>query len=264
MIGILRDISMNKLTRQQLEIINRRTIRYPLQIAEKDYFLALAIQLVYTSPLARKLIFKGGTAIHHCYLDQKRFSEDLDFTSLDTDLSAEEIGAVLESDGTFRVNKLFESGFTIKIERLQYQGLLGQPGNIKFEVDHHQNVLLPGIKVNYRNVWNVDALALVMDKREICSEKIRAVSQRARYRDFYDLYFLLTDLEVAIDDAIEILKQKEIRTPVVATNIARNWSVAKEQMDRDLGSIYCSEEVSVDEIESLIQKIDFENIRTTN
>lgn len=103
-----------------------------------------------------------------------------------------------------------------------------------------------------------------MDKREICSEKIRAVSQRARYRDFYDLYFLLTDLEVAIDEAIEILKQKETRTPVVATNIAMNWSVAKEQMDRDLGSIYCSEEVSVDEIETLIQKIDFENIGTTN
>ena len=87
------------------------------------------------------------------------------------------------------IHKLFESGFTIKIERLLYQGLLGQPGNIKFEVDHHQNVLLPGIKVNYRNVWNEDALALVMDKREICSEKIRAVSQRARHRDFYDLYF---------------------------------------------------------------------------
>lgn len=43
-----------------------------------------------------------------------------------------------------------------------------------------------------------------------------------------------------------------------------NWSVAKEQMDRDLGSIYCSEEVSVDEIETLIQKIDFKNIGTTN
>jgi hypothetical protein len=35
------------LTRQQLELINRRTIRYPLQIAEKDYFLAIAIELIH-------------------------------------------------------------------------------------------------------------------------------------------------------------------------------------------------------------------------
>ena len=264
MIGILKDTSMNKLTRQQLGLINRRTIRYPLQIAEKDYYLALAIQLVYNSPLGSKLIFKGGTSIHHCYLQQKRFSEDLDFTSLDANVSGEEIASVLESDGTFRVNKTFESEFTIKIERLQYQGLLGQPGNIKFEVDRHQSVVLPGITVSYQNVWNVVASAQVMDQREICAEKIRAVSQRARYRDFYDLYFLLNDPKVAVDKAVEILRQKEIRTPVIAANIARNWSIAKEQMVRDLGSIYCSEEVANNEIEKLIQNINFEDIGATN
>ena len=32
--------------------------------------------------LAESLVFKGGTALHHCYLPQHRFSEDLDFTSL--------------------------------------------------------------------------------------------------------------------------------------------------------------------------------------
>ena len=64
---------MNKLTRQQLELINRRTLGYPLQIAEKDYFLAIAVQLVNNSTIGNKLVFKGGTAIHHCYLPQKRF-----------------------------------------------------------------------------------------------------------------------------------------------------------------------------------------------
>ena len=255
---------MNKLTRQQLELINRRTIRYPLQVAEKDYYLALAIQLVYNSPLGSKLIFKGGTAIHHCYFQQKRFSEDLDFTSLDANVSVEEIASVLESDGTFRVNKTFKSEFTIKIERLQYQGLLGQSGNIKFEVDHHQGVVLPAVTVSYQNVWNVVALAQVMDQREMCAEKIRAVSQRARYRDFYDLYFLFNDLDDAVDKAVEILKQKEIRTPIIVANIARNWSIAKEQMVRDLGGIYCSEEVSNNEIEKLIQNINMEDIGATN
>lgn len=99
-----------------------------------------------------------------------------------------------------------------------------------------------------------------MDLREICAEKIRAVSQRARYRDFYDLYLLLNDLEVPVNKTIEILKQKEIRTPVIAANITRNWLIAKEQIDRGLGSIYCSEEVANHEIEKLIQNIYFEDI----
>ena len=220
---------MNKLTRQQLELINRRTIQYPLQIAEKDYYLALAIQLVYNSPLRDKLVFKGGTAIHHCYLPQKRFSEDLDFTAIDPAISLEEVQTVLESDGTFVVNKSYRSEFTIKIERLQYQGLLEQPGNIKFEVDYHQNVVLPGVTTGYHNVWKIKANPVVMDPREICAEKIRAISQRARYRDFYDLYFLLNEFSFDLDEVLAILRRKEIRKPIIAANIVRNWTVADEQ-----------------------------------
>jgi predicted nucleotidyltransferase component of viral defense system len=256
--------SRNKLTRQQLELINRRTIRYPLPIAEKDYFLALAIQLVHNSPLKNSLIFKGGTALHHCYLSQKRFSEDLDFTSIDPDISLVELVSILESDGTFRSNKTYQSNFTIKIERLQYQGLLGQPGNIKFEVDYGQNVVLPGTEVEYKNFWRVNTHPIVMDPREICAEKIRAVSQRARYRDFYDLYFLIQELDVGLVEALDLLKQKEIRAPVISTNIANNWDVAKEQKEGDLGSIYCTEEIANKDIETLIQHIQFDDILSPN
>ncbi len=252
---------MDNLTRQQLELINRRTLGYPLQVAEKDYFLALAIRLIYSSNLRNKLIFKGGTAIHHCYLPQKRFSEDLDFTALDNDLSLEEIETVLESDGIFRSNKKYRSGFTLKIERLQYQGLLGQPGNLKIEVDTYQNVLYPGIITAYRNVWRINTNANVMDPREICAEKIRAVSQRARYRDYYDLYFLINTLNIDLFEAVRILQQKEIRTPITTMNIANNWTVAKEQQARDLSAIYCSEELLNNEIENLIQKLQFDDMR---
>lgn len=108
-----------QLTRSQLELINRRTIRYPLQIAEKDYFLALAVQRISNSQLRDKLIFKGGTALYHCHLDQYRFSEDLDFTAVDPEITPEEIVAIIEEGGLFRVNKIFASDLTIKIERLQ-------------------------------------------------------------------------------------------------------------------------------------------------
>ena len=76
-----------------------------------------------------------------------------------------------------------------------------------------------------------------MGSLEVTAEKIRATAQRARYRDFYDLYFLLTDLKMDIKSALELVRQKEIRSSITAENIRNNWGIAKEQMKRDLTSI---------------------------
>lgn len=260
MTAISNGMSERNLTRAQLEIINKRTLRYPLQVAEKDYFLALAVQKMARSPLGKKLVFKGGTAIHHCYLPQYRFSEDLDFTSLDPRITAEEIQFVLESDGLFKAQKVFTSGFTIKIERLQYQGLLGQPGNIKVEVDFQQNVVLPAKSIVYENVWGVNASPQVMDKREICAEKLRATAQRARYRDFYDLYFMLDELKINQAEVIKLLRKKEIRTPISKANMKKNWAIAKEQQSKDMGSIHCRKAVENLLIEKMIDTLEFDKI----
>jgi len=250
----------SRLTRRKLELINRRTLAYPLQTAEKDYYLALALQVVFSSPLQAKLVFKGGTAIHHCYLEQKRFSEDLDFTAMDSSVSLGEIRSVLETSGIFRVNKVYESDYTIKIERLQYPGLLGQPGNIKLEIDLRQNIVLPVEPVLCRNVWNIDLYPVVMHPLEVCAEKLRATAQRARYRDFYDLYFLRKDLHLDIGSAIDLLRKKEIRIPITADNIRKNWRIAREEKGQELENIYVSEKVGNEQIEAMITQIHFEDI----
>lgn len=67
------------ITKDQLTILNRQNLKYPLAIAEKDYFLAIVSKIIFDSNIKDKLIFKGGTALHHAYLPQLRFSEDLDF-----------------------------------------------------------------------------------------------------------------------------------------------------------------------------------------
>jgi predicted nucleotidyltransferase component of viral defense system len=250
-----------KLTRQQLELINRRSLKYRLDIAQKDYFLALVLELIYDSPLKNKLIFKGGTALHHCYLSQKRFSEDIDFTSLDNEISFEEVKEVIEEDDTFVVDKVFESNYTIKIERLKYEGLLGQNGSIKVEIDRHQNVVLPGREIQYKNVWNVPVSPILMDEREILAEKLRVISQRARYRDFYDLYFLLTELKLELNFSIELLKQKEIRKPILSKNIINNWQIAREEKEKDLQTIFVSEPVDDEVIREILEIIQFEDIQ---
>ena len=136
-------MKIDLISRAQLERVARRRLRYPLQAAEKDYFLVLALLLIDASPLRGKLVFKGGTALHHHYLPQLRFSEDLDFTAVDKDITLEEVTSVFEAQDFFSVRKHFVSPATIKIERLQYTGILAQPNQIKVEIDHMQNVVLP-------------------------------------------------------------------------------------------------------------------------
>ncbi|MFH1712664.1 MAG: hypothetical protein ABH896_00540 [Candidatus Jacksonbacteria bacterium] len=61
-------MKFNLLNKKELDVLNRRTLKYPLAIAEKDYFLTLVSKIIYQSKLKDKLVFKGGTALHHCYL----------------------------------------------------------------------------------------------------------------------------------------------------------------------------------------------------
>ncbi len=248
------------LTRSQLELLNRRTLRYPLAIAEKDYFLALALTIIVQSPLKDILVFKGGTALHHCYLPQHRFSEDLDFTALRHDLTLEDVVTVLEADGLFTAKKVYSSTATLKIERLLYAGVLGHASSIKIEIDQVQNVVLPAQPVAYHNVWNIPLTLGVMDIREVCAEKLRAACQRARYRDFYDLYLILETFALDFEEMVALLKQKEIRKPIRRQAMLANWQVASEQQTGDLKSIYCTRTIANEQITAFLTSLQFADI----
>ena len=64
-------------------------------ILELNYCAAWFLNAFSKSPLAKCLVFKGGTALKQCYFGDYRFSEDLDFTLI-TKKSFEEIQKELE------------------------------------------------------------------------------------------------------------------------------------------------------------------------
>jgi predicted nucleotidyltransferase component of viral defense system len=245
------------ITKQDLQFANRKGKKYPLDIAEKDYCLAEAIKLISQSPLGEKIVFKGGTAIHHCYLSQHRFSEDLDFTSLDKNLQMEEVVQVLESTGDFVAKKQHESNATVKIERLVYRGILDQPGAIKVEIDRLQNVALPAVAKKYENSYGVEATVKTMQLDEIVSEKIRASSTRSRYRDFYDLYLLLEDERTDLERSIELARQKEIRKTVSPEEIRKHWQEALVESEKEKSAIYSTKIIQDTDISKMIAVFDF-------
>ena len=248
------------ITRQQLEIINRRTLKYPLAIAEKDYFLAIVSKIIYDSPLRNKLIFKGGTAIHHCYLDQYRFSEDLDFSSNQKPLTLEDVKNIFAGTDYLSVKKDYISGATVKIEKLQYTGPLILPNSLQVEVDFLQNVLLPPQTLQYKNVWGVDFVVRIMDIKEIAAEKIRAMSDRARYRDFYDLFLVLEKYPLNLPEIVGLIRQKEIRKPITKANIQNNWKVIGTQKEMEMMQIYYSRAISDKQIKTMIGNLPFTQV----
>lgn len=248
------------LSRDQLTIINRKTLKYPLQTAEKDYLLTLVLQIIALSKLNKTLIFKGGTAIHHCYLTQYRFSEDLDFSTNGQRISMVQLASIFSKTKFLTIKKQYQSQATLKIERLQYSGPLAQPNSLKIETDFVQTVILPPKLIAYQNVWGVIFKVLTMDEREICAEKIRAMSDRARYRDFYDLSLLIKKFKPNLADIVTLIKQKEIRQSIKKTKIQTNWQIIKTQQKQDMTQIYYSTLINNQAIQNMIKKLPFEEI----
>jgi len=64
---------------EALEVAAAQTGRPP-HLLEKDTWVVWALSAIYTSPLAAKLTFKGGTSLSKVYRVIDRFSEDIDLT----------------------------------------------------------------------------------------------------------------------------------------------------------------------------------------
>ena len=250
------------ITRQQLEIINRKSLKYPLHIAEKDYLLTLVLQIIATSSLGKNLIFKGGTALHHCYLKQYRFSEDLDFSSNQVPVSLNNLRNIFNKAHYLNIKKDYLSKATVKIEKLQYTGPLIQPNSLKVEIDFLQNVVLPPQTLTYCNVWGVDFTVQVMDIKEVCAEKIRAMSDRARYRDFYDLALILKEYPINLKEIIQLVKQKEIRQPISKANIKANLEIIKTQKEKEMSQIYYLRKVNDTTIKEMVRSLPLISLKT--
>ncbi len=176
--------------------------------AERDYFQNILLFILYQH-YGRSLIFKGGTALSKCY-GSSRFSEDLDFTCLET-FNTNIIRKGLER---FRVEfeiktKEYEVGMKIilYIKGPLYTGIRYTLCRIVIDVSLRENVILsPVIKTIGRFMEEIPEFdVFVMQEKEILAEKIRAILTRSKARDIYDLWFLLRR---GVEFDLEVIKKK--------------------------------------------------------
>lgn len=178
---------------------------------EKDYVLGWILWGIYNDDdLASKWFFKGGTSLKKCFFETFRFSEDLDFTVTDpTHLLAEflhnkfnaiteniynEIGIEFSSDA-FKFDVVEKDQGTLSVQgKIHYRGPLGRKSgyrSIKLDLTTDEIIVLDKQKYEVYHPYTdkpakgISANCYAFE--EVVAEKIRALAQRARPRDLYDV-----------------------------------------------------------------------------
>ena len=216
-------------------------------VIEKDYVLGWVLAGIFHHiDIESNWVFKGGTCLKKCYFETYRFSEDLDFTltelnHLDQDFLVkcfEDISEwVYDATGIeipkglirFDVYKNNRGGMSAQ-GRIGYRGPMQPRGDlprIKLDLTFDEILVLgPAIREvhhPYSDCPDDGIQSKCYCFEEVFAEKIRALAERERPRDLYDVVHLYRHEELASDQTIILstLEKKcafkEISVPTMET-----------------------------------------------
>ncbi|MDR1981285.1 MAG: nucleotidyl transferase AbiEii/AbiGii toxin family protein [Tannerellaceae bacterium] len=177
---------------------------------EQDLVIARAIVEMYSDDLLRKsLAFRGGTALHKLYLTpQIRYSEDIDLVQI----NSEPINPILKRMreklaflGTKRTVKQHIHNNTV-VYRFdsEMQPITNMRLKIEINTREHLNILgLKEIPYDVKNAWFSGQCNITgYEIEELLGTKLKALYQRKKGRDLFDLYWALTHLNIDTEKVI--------------------------------------------------------------
>jgi predicted nucleotidyltransferase component of viral defense system len=210
-------------------------------VVEKDYVLGWLLAGIGADPvLGGSFVFKGGTCLKKCHFETYRFSEDLDFTLLDgapadpESLTAafarvarrleDVVGLELPPD-RFRFEVYENPRGRPSIEgRVYYRGPLpraaGNLPRIKLDLTADEIMVRPSVLLPVAHPYPdagimTGARVRCYSYDELFGEKLRALVERARPRDLYDVINVLRyePDRPPSTDVVEAYQAKCRRTP---------------------------------------------------
>ncbi|MEZ5070724.1 MAG: nucleotidyl transferase AbiEii/AbiGii toxin family protein [Bacteroidales bacterium] len=183
------------------------------QQIEKDYILSWILQgIANQAELSKCLVFKGGTALKKIYFSDYRFSEDLDFTLLEREISNEQIlkgfsqvydyilGEANIPLGLNTINTFEDGGLNFYINYVGPLGGIGMNKSIKVDISRNEEMQFDPIPslVNLGYSDQKQHPLLCYSLEEILIEKLRSIMQRMQARDLFDIWFLLEQQQMNI------------------------------------------------------------------
>lgn len=202
-------------------------------VIEKDYIIGWMLSGISNhAQLISSWVFKGGTCLKKCYFETYRFSEDLDFTVTDlnhfnveflvttfreiSEWLYETTGIELPKDTIrFEVYENPRGGISAE-GRIAYRGPMqrrGDPTRIKLDLTVDEVLFLDPVirEVHHPYTDKPDERMHIQCYcfEEVFAEKIRALAERERPRDLYDVVHLFRHDELRPDRPLVLRTLRE-------------------------------------------------------
>ena len=208
---------------------------------EQDLILSRAlVEIFQDESLSKSLVLRGGTALHKLFVDKPmRYSEDIDLVQH----TAGPIGKVLEALRA-RLNPILgepvwksKAGPVTLWYRMQSEIPPQVPLKLKVEINTREHFDVFGIidkRFEVKSPWfNGEAKVKTYTTEELLGTKLRALYQRRKGRDLFDLWVALGMKSVQPAKIVEAFRRymKEGKTAVTKKEFKKNL---EEKMGMDV------------------------------
>lgn len=183
-------------------------------MVEQDLVICRALVNIFSHPILKEnLAFRGGTALFKLHMLAARYSEDIDLVQLNAEPIGELMGNIREVlDPWLGAPKWKQTQGRVTF-RYQFESEEGVPLCLKVEINTREHFSVHGFRkhnfeVNSR--WFSGASdILTYELEELLGTKLRALYQRNKGRDLFDLWYAFKEKTDSpeIERTIEVFQQ---------------------------------------------------------
>lgn len=176
---------------------------------EQDLVIERALIEIYNEEFLKdRLAFRGGTALHKLYLNPpSRYSEDIDLIQVNSEPikpTIMQLQKTLSFIGKSTVaQKLNNNTIIFKFEATAPPK---NPIRLKVEINCREHLCIYGFEKIHRTIqsswFNGSAEILTYSLEELLGSKMRALYQRRKGRDLFDLWYALEQKQIDIKKLI--------------------------------------------------------------
>ncbi len=182
---------------------------------EQDLIISRAVVEIFShEKLSTRLAWRGGTALYKLYFDPAaRYSEDIDLVQIDAEPIGETFSAIRQVLDPWlgEPRRVMKKGRVNLVYRFQSEEMPAKPMRLKIEINSREHFTVLGLShvpLKVRSRWwsgETDVTTFHLD--ELLGTKLRALYQRSKGRDLFDLWYALSEGTVSVEQIIKCFEQ---------------------------------------------------------